>query len=113
MDQRNVRGDFVNETVTINGKSIKSQKLGLARNRTPGSGLLGLGLSEGVAAGEQYPTVVDNLVSEGYIERAAFSLYLVSKLPIEAHQSPQKSNISYRTAAQVVPMSQGRSSLAV
>lgn len=77
LDQRNVQGDFVNETVTINDQAIKNQKLGLARNPTPGSGLLGLGLSEGVAAAEEYPTVVDNLLSAGHIERAAFSLYLV------------------------------------
>ncbi|KAK2606029.1 hypothetical protein QQS21_003547 [Conoideocrella luteorostrata] len=76
LDQRTVRGDFVNETITINGKSIQNQKMGLAREPTPGSGLLGLGLSAGVAAAQQYPTVVDNLVSSGHIKRAAFSLYL-------------------------------------
>ncbi|KID80347.1 eukaryotic aspartyl protease, partial [Metarhizium brunneum ARSEF 3297] len=76
LDQRNVRGGFAKDTVTINGRSIRNQKLGLIRSQTPGTGLLGLGLSEGVAAAEKYHTVVDNLVTEGHIERAAFSLFL-------------------------------------
>ncbi|GJN86406.1 hypothetical protein PLIIFM63780_009986 [Purpureocillium lilacinum] len=76
LDQRAVRGDYFNDTVTINGKALKNQRLGLPRNTTPGSGVMGLGLSAGVAAENQYPAIVDHMAAEGAIGRAAFSLYL-------------------------------------
>ncbi|UNI15918.1 hypothetical protein JDV02_002402 [Purpureocillium takamizusanense] len=76
LDQRSVRGDYFNDTVTINGKTINGQRLGLPRNTTPGSGVLGLGLSAGVAAEQQYPAIVEHMAAEGVIGRAAFSLYL-------------------------------------
>jgi len=80
LDQRAVRGDYFNDTVTINGKALKNQRLGLPRNTTPGSGVMGLGLSAGVAAENQYPAIVDHMAAEGVIGRAAFSLYLVRLL---------------------------------
>lgn len=39
---------------------------------------MGLGMSVGVAAVKEYPTILDNLVSQGRIDTAAFSLYLDS-----------------------------------
>lgn len=39
---------------------------------------MGLGMSAGVASREEYPTIIDNLVSQGLIDTPAFSLYLNS-----------------------------------
>lgn len=39
---------------------------------------MGLGLSVGVASEQIYPTIIDNLVSQGAIDTPAFSLYLDS-----------------------------------
>ncbi|KAJ6440600.1 endoplasmic reticulum mannosyl-oligosaccharide 1,2-alpha-mannosidase [Purpureocillium lavendulum] len=76
LDQRSVRGDYFNDTIRINGKDVKQQRLGLPRNMIPGSGVMGLGLSSGVAADQTYPAIVDHMAAEGVIGRAAFSLYL-------------------------------------
>ncbi len=58
--------------------TIKQQQLGLAKKSGSATGLMGLGMSVGVAAKKQYPTIIDNLVSQGHIDTAAFSLYLDS-----------------------------------
>lgn len=38
---------------------------------------MGLGFAANVAADVEYPTILDNMVSQGYIDTNAFSLYLV------------------------------------
>lgn len=40
---------------------------------------MGLGFSANVVANGTYPTIVENMVSQGLIDRAAFSLWLVSQ----------------------------------
>lgn len=89
LDGRNVQGDYFNDTITINGKAIKKQQLGLALNSSRATGIMGLGFKANVAAAVKYPTVLDNMVSQGYIETPVFSLYLVSAhafvLPDEPH----------------------------
>ncbi|TQV93077.1 hypothetical protein V2A60_003611 [Cordyceps javanica] len=79
LDNSSSSGDYFNDTVTIGDSiTIKQQQLGLARQSGTATGLMGLGMSVGVAARKEYPTIVDNLVSQGHIETAAFSLYLDS-----------------------------------
>lgn len=41
---------------------------------------MGLGFSINVATPNKYPTIIDNMVSEGVIAHPSFSLYLV-RLP--------------------------------
>lgn len=77
LDGRNIQGDYFNDTVTLGDISIENQQLGLALESVRPTGIMGLGFSSNVAADNEYPTVVDNLVSQGFIETAAFSLYLV------------------------------------
>ncbi|ATY60532.1 candidapepsin-4 precursor [Cordyceps militaris] len=77
LDGSTASGDYFRDSVTIGGNmTIKQQQLGLAKLSGSPTGLMGLGMSVGVAAKRKYPTIIDNLVSQGLIETAAFSLYL-------------------------------------
>ncbi|OAA75553.1 candidapepsin-4 precursor [Akanthomyces lecanii RCEF 1005] len=78
LDGSQSSGDYFNDTVTIGDMTITQQQLGLAKKSSSATGLMGLGMSVGVAAKKEYPTIIDNLVSQGYIDTAAFSLYLDS-----------------------------------
>lgn len=78
LDGSQSSGDYFNDTVTIGDMTIKQQQLGLAKKSSSATGLMGLGMSVGVAAKKEYPTIIDNLVSQGHIDTAAFSLYLDS-----------------------------------
>lgn len=77
LDNRNIEGDYFNDTVTIDGNAILNQQLGLATKSVRPTGIMGLGFKANVAATKEYPTVVDNMVSQGFIDTPAFSLYLV------------------------------------
>ncbi|UNI13823.1 hypothetical protein JDV02_000527 [Purpureocillium takamizusanense] len=76
LDHRNIQGDYFNDTLTIHGKQIKDQQLGLALRSVRPTGIMGLGYSATVASNRTYPTVVDNMVAQGLIDAAVFSLYL-------------------------------------
>ncbi|KAM0252681.1 hypothetical protein ACHAP5_000973 [Fusarium lateritium] len=76
LDTRRILGDYFNDTVTIDGKSIKKQQLGLAVKSVSPTGIMGLGFSTGVAGNKTYPAIVENMMSQGLIERAAYSLWL-------------------------------------
>ncbi|KAF4481049.1 putative aspartic-type endopeptidase OPSB [Colletotrichum fructicola Nara gc5] len=76
LDARNIQGDYISDTVNINGKKVSSQQLGLAIQTVKGSGLMGLGFSTGVSTRRSYPTILDNMVSQKLIGRKAFSLWL-------------------------------------
>ncbi|KAI8722228.1 Peptidase A1 domain-containing protein [Fusarium sp. LHS14.1] len=76
LDSRRIEGDYFEDTVTIDGKKIKKQQLGLAVTSVRPTGIMGLGFSANVAAEKPYPAIVDTMVSQGLIERAAFSLWL-------------------------------------
>ncbi|KAM0356165.1 hypothetical protein ACHAPU_000560 [Fusarium lateritium] len=76
LDTRQITGDYFNDTVTIDGKSVKRQQLGLAVKSLSATGIMGLGFSTGVAGNKTYPAIVENMKSQGLIERAAYSLWL-------------------------------------
>ena len=80
-------GDYFTDVVGLGNITIQNMTMGLADVTTNGpndptlvQGLLGVGNalleSEVGILGEIVPTIYDQLVSEGYINRAAFSLYL-------------------------------------
>jgi hypothetical protein len=81
LDNTEISGDYFNDTVHLGSVSIKNQQLGLALQSVRPTGIMGLGLSANVATREKYKTIVDNLVDQGFIDRAAFSLYLVCGAP--------------------------------
>ncbi|KAJ6446803.1 peptidase aspartic, active site protein [Purpureocillium lavendulum] len=76
LDRRNIQGDYFKDTLAVHGKQVKNQQLGLALRTVRPTGILGLGYSAAVATNMTYPTVVDNMVSQGLIDAAVFSLYL-------------------------------------
>ncbi|KID89954.1 Peptidase A1 [Metarhizium guizhouense ARSEF 977] len=76
LDQRRITGDYFNDTVTIGGHEIANQQLGLAISSVRPTGIMGLGFSINVATPNKYPTIIDNMVSEGVIAHPSFSLYL-------------------------------------
>jgi hypothetical protein len=78
LDGRNIAGDYFNDTVTLGDIKIENQQLGLATSSVRGTGLMGLGYKANVAASTEYPTILDNMVSQGVISTHAFSMYLVS-----------------------------------
>ncbi|VUC30330.1 unnamed protein product [Clonostachys rosea] len=76
LDSTEISGDYFNDTVHIGSVSINNQQLGLALQSVRPTGIMGLGLSANVASRNKYNTIMDNLVAQGFIGRAAFSLYL-------------------------------------
>jgi hypothetical protein len=76
LDGRNIAGDYFNDTVTLGDIKIENQQLGLATSSVRGTGLMGLGYKANVAASTEYPTILDNMVSQGVISTHAFSMYL-------------------------------------
>ncbi|KAL0937359.1 aspartic endopeptidase [Colletotrichum truncatum] len=76
LDSRNIQGDYISDTVVINGKKVSNQQLGLAIRTVKGTGLMGLGFTKNVATRRSYPTILDNMVSQKVIGRKAFSLWL-------------------------------------
>jgi Eukaryotic aspartyl protease len=80
-------GDYFTDIVSLGSIKIQNMTMGLANVATNGpndptlvQGLLGVGNvileSEASILNVTVPTIYDQLVSEGYINRAAFSLYL-------------------------------------
>lgn len=80
LDGRNIKGSYFNDTVHIGDASVKNQQLGLALESVRPTGIMGLGFSSNVAASRKYPTVVDNLVEQGFINAPVYSLYLVNAI---------------------------------
>lgn len=88
LDGRNIRGDYIQDSVSFDGKTTTKQQLGLAIETVKGTGLMGLGFSEGVATRRRYPTILDNMVSQGHIGRKAFSIWLVRNLASSLAPNP-------------------------
>ncbi|KAK2056030.1 eukaryotic aspartyl protease, partial [Colletotrichum caudatum] len=76
LDGKHIRGDYVQDVVTLDGKTIRDQQLGLAIQTTKAAGLLGLGFTEATTAQRGYRTILDNMVMQGQIGRKAFSIWL-------------------------------------
>jgi hypothetical protein len=80
-DGTEISGDFITDNVGFGGDVIvKKQIMGLA-NSTSGDtyGLMGVGFDANEANasyGSTYPSIVDNLKSQGYINSKAYSLWL-------------------------------------
>lgn len=75
-------GDWVQETVTVGGSApINNTIIGVALDGADGHGVFGTGYNTNEAEPNPspngtYPSVVDRMVSEGLLNRKAYSLYL-------------------------------------
>ncbi|ROT35389.1 acid protease [Sodiomyces alkalinus F11] len=76
LDGNRVRGDYFTDRISVGGQTIESQQMGLGTDLQRPSGLMGLGLSDFVAANRPYATVLENMVAQGYIGRAAYSVWM-------------------------------------
>ncbi|BFZ62338.1 Tryptophan--tRNA ligase, mitochondrial [Saitoella coloradoensis] len=77
-----VEGDYATEAVSIGNVTVSNQTFGLATGTVSSTyGVLGMGFAaqEGVAInegnGSAYPTLLDNLVSQGVLSSRSFSVY--------------------------------------
>lgn len=83
-DNSGATGDYVTDTFSIGGASIKTLEMGLAYNVTLDSGLMGIGYDANEASTDpeaetvpfEYPSIIDSMVSQGLIPSKAYSLYL-------------------------------------
>ncbi|MCJ1478653.1 hypothetical protein MMC13_007334 [Lambiella insularis] len=84
VDNSGVTGDFMNDTFSFGGISLKNQQMGLATQSTRALGIMGIGFdmgessaaSTGTTQGFTYPNVVDQLQMQGFIKTMAYSLWL-------------------------------------
>lgn len=71
-------GDWVEDTVTIEGVKIPKQQLGLAKNTTATPAILGIGLEGLESAQQEYTNVPRSLFDNGDIGSYTYSLFLNS-----------------------------------
>ena len=70
-------GEWFKDTISVGGKKIPVQQIGLNKASNQYPSILGLGFKGAETAVDKYPTLLENMVSEKIIDRQAFSLYLV------------------------------------
>ncbi|KAE8448981.1 hypothetical protein EG329_008569 [Mollisiaceae sp. DMI_Dod_QoI] len=80
-DSSGAAGDYITDNLSIGGATIKALEMGLAYNATLSTGLLGIGYDVNEASdtergGFVYPSIIDQLMSQGLINTKAYSLYL-------------------------------------
>jgi hypothetical protein len=86
LDGSGAAGDYITDDITIGNETVRGQVLGLAHDVTLTTGIMGIGLAENVASNSlrasdpfTYPTIIDQMYSQGLINRKAYSLYLDAK----------------------------------
>lgn len=77
-DHTYAKGDWVEDTVTIEGVKIPKQQFGLAKNTTATPAILGIGLPSLEAAEKEYINIPKSLYLNGDIGSWTYSLYLSS-----------------------------------
>jgi hypothetical protein len=76
VDETGAEGDYFTDVLTVEGVPIKDQQMAVALTSTCGVGIWGIGYSANVAARREYPTAIDNMVTQGIIDRRLYSLWL-------------------------------------
>ena len=74
-----VSGNWITETLTLGntGVTISGQQMGLALTTASDRGFIGLGYPASTTKGNgSYPTLLDQMVSQGRIKSPAYSLYM-------------------------------------
>ncbi|KAE9372441.1 acid protease [Stipitochalara longipes BDJ] len=83
-DQTGSSGDYIKDTLSIGGVTIKALEMGLAYNSSSSTGVMGIGYSLNEASDDPrtepdpftYPSIIETMVSQGLINTKAYSLYL-------------------------------------
>ncbi|KAH8769539.1 aspartic peptidase domain-containing protein [Hyaloscypha finlandica] len=84
VDNTGAKGDYINDTFSIGGATIKALEMGLAYTTTSSTGVMGIGYSLNEASDDPrtqevpfvYPSIIETMVSQGLINTKAYSLYL-------------------------------------
>jgi len=87
-DQSGATGDYITDTFSIGGATIKALEMGLATKSSSSTGVMGIGYDVNEASDSSqsskgrpqtafiYPSIIDTMVSQGLIASKAYSLYL-------------------------------------
>jgi Eukaryotic aspartyl protease len=83
-DNTGSNGDYITDTFSIGGATIKALEMGLAYNSSSATGVMGIGYDINEASDDSqdgtaafvYPSIIDTMVSQGLINTKAYSLYL-------------------------------------
>ncbi|KAK3935724.1 aspartic peptidase domain-containing protein [Diplogelasinospora grovesii] len=76
-DSSGVSGDYFSDNLSIDGAdTIKALQMGLGKNSTINTGLMGIGFDTDEASTTVYPSIIDQMQSQGLIGIKAYSLYL-------------------------------------
>ncbi|KAF8859938.1 acid protease, partial [Acephala macrosclerotiorum] len=85
-DGSGATGDYITDNLSIGGATIKALEMGFAYNATLQTGLLGIGYDLNEASDSSggstesspfvYPSIIDQMMSQGLINTKAYSLYL-------------------------------------
>ncbi|EFX02017.1 aspartic-type endopeptidase [Grosmannia clavigera kw1407] len=69
-------GDFISDTFSIGGATIKALQMGYATKIVSGVGVMGIAFNSSESTTQTYPNLLDQFVDQGLITSKAFSLYL-------------------------------------
>ncbi|EGX45032.1 hypothetical protein AOL_s00173g133 [Orbilia oligospora ATCC 24927] len=76
LDGTQARGDFVTEKFSFANHTIPDLQIGIGYEINDSAGVMGIGFPANTAAEVAYPGFVEGLVSHGFINSHAYSLYL-------------------------------------
>ncbi|KAK6515008.1 hypothetical protein TWF506_007363 [Arthrobotrys conoides] len=76
LDDTHATGDYVTETFSFGNCTISDLQMGIGYETDIPAGIMGIGYPSNTAAEVAYPGLVESLVSHGYINSHAYSLYL-------------------------------------
>jgi hypothetical protein len=76
LDGSTSSGDYISDDFEIAGTTIKGLQMGYASQTVRGTGIMGVGFSNHVAAEVDYPNIMDQFTLQKVIEVKAYSLYL-------------------------------------
>ena len=71
-------GDYISDNLEINGVTIQGLEMGLALGGNGGDpfGIMGLGFDMLEQTSAKYPSIIDDMVSQGLIDSPFYSLWL-------------------------------------
>ncbi|KAK6337429.1 hypothetical protein TWF730_002828 [Orbilia blumenaviensis] len=76
LDGSHARGDFITEVFSIGNCTLPDLQMGIGEDTDITAGIMGIGYPSNSAAAIAYPGLVQSLVSNGFINSHAYSLWL-------------------------------------
>ncbi len=76
LDGSGSSGDYISDTFSVGGATLKNLQIGLATETQRGVGIMGISYSASESTLDTYPNLLDQFLAQGLIATKAFSLYL-------------------------------------